>query len=631
MYKKNCFVLAALMLISTAMFAQEIEEPQIEEPQEVQVPTDSLGIHPWSGKENDNHIIIPEQAHWSMYLTAGFNITDADFTSEKKHGVWVPTVGLGAAYHWNNTWSLGMEYKFRNYKVTGSGSDRDASTMLKGMSHQANLYVAMDVFNMFRPQNKAKLFALDLILGGGALWWKNSVQYPNERSMDKILTDTPWKYETGTRQESEKMNKYKATGVFFGGVSAEFNLNRSFQLGLRGVYYYTTTDQVDARVRPENNDGFFDCEILLRYKFEPRQKSNVRNYMVDQQIANWNDGTYYDDPAMGKAKRDKYKIVPQKDTIWDITRDTVWMMPPTGTAVAAQPRHIRDYVVFFANDDPELDQMALSITGDAAMLLQSEPDYKAFIVGSCDNTGAVEYNKWLAVQRAKNVAQTLKDMGVDSSRVYLVGRGIMQDNREFGSFGPNRRVEIRIVTDAEMTQSKEEFAYFEQYKQVKKGSAVRQAGEGRYVSSSEALEAAKQKLKETGVIEQITDVFKSLKKEEGDAPEVKQKENLDEVQSGLKELIKNAVQQRPVKNQPNDSVSSLCFPNAWGDGDKPAEPVVRVEADTIVVAPNMTLGLLAKKYYGNASQWPKIFEANRDKLASPDQIQEGMTLIIPKQ
>ncbi len=598
-------------------FAQDAE--QTVDAKQVELPTDSLGVHPWDGKENDNHIVIADQSHWSMYLTAGFNVTDADFTSEKKHGVWVPNVGLGAAYHWNNTWSLGLEYKFRNYRVTGTNDDHAAKIMLEGMSHQANLYIAMDVFNMFRPQNKAKLFALDLILGGGALWWKNSIQYPNERSMDKILSDTPWKYETGTRQESEKMNKYRATGVFFGGVSAEFNLNRSFQLGLRAIYNYTTTDQIDARVRPENNDGFFDCELILRYKFEPREKSNVRNFMVDRQIDNWNDGTYYDDPAMGKAKRDKYKVVPQKDTIWDIRRDTlliqseapVPVVAPAAVAPAA-PRHIRDYVVFFANDDPELDQIALSITGDAAMLLQSEPNYKAFVVGSCDNTGAVEYNKWLAVQRAKNVTQTLLDMGVDSSRVYLVGRGIMQDDRAEGSFSVNRRVEIRIVTDAEMEQSKEDFAYFEQYKDVKKGSAVRQAGEGKHVSSSEALEEAKKTLKETGKIQQIADAFKALMNDKADDNKAEKKvaEDKQDATKGFVELMKQTIQPREAVEEKTPAT---------------------MEADTIVVGANMTLGHLAKQYYGNAALWTKIYEANRDLLTSPDQIKEGMKLIIPKE
>lgn len=42
-----------------------------------------------------------------------------------------------------------------------------------------------------------------------------------------------------------------------------------------------------------------------------------------------------------------------------------------------------------------------------------------------------------------------------------------------------------------------------------------------------------------------------------------------------------------------------------------------------------TLSALAKKYYGNASSYPKIFEANRDILDNPDRIKVGQKLKIP--
>lgn len=610
MNKKFYLLLVAFFSVSFS-FAQEANS----EEKPVEPPTDSLGVHPWDGQENDQHVVIPEASHWSMYLAAGFNVADMDYTSEKKHGVWLPTVSLGGAYHWNNTWALGLEYKFRNYRVTGSGLDRDADILLKGMSHQADAYITLDVFNMFRPQNKSKLFALDLILGGGALWYKNSIQYPNEYDPDwAARADNDFKFLMRTaQQEPTHMDKYRVTAIFVAGVSAEFNINRSFQLGLRGMYNYSTTDQADARVRPENNDGWFDCEVLLRYKFEPRQKSNVRNFMVPQQIDDWNNGTYYKDPKMGEAKRAKYIITPQKDTIWDITRDTVYMVSPAPVVAAAPApqaarRGIRDYVVFFENDVPELDQVALSITAEAAMLLQSEPEYNAVVVGSCDNTGAVEYNKWLAVQRATNVKQTLMDMGIDSTRIYFAGRGIMQDDRAEGSYSINRRVEIHIVTDEQMQQAKEDYAYFEQYKSIKKGSAVRQAGEGQHVSSSEALKSAMQKMKETGVIEQIGEAFKRLSSDKTeDANEVKKSEHKADATAGFLKLMRETLKERPA-----------------------AETPVLEDNDTIVIGPNMTLSQLAKQYYGNAALWPKIFEANRDRLSSPDQLQEGIELIIPK-
>jgi LysM repeat protein len=42
-----------------------------------------------------------------------------------------------------------------------------------------------------------------------------------------------------------------------------------------------------------------------------------------------------------------------------------------------------------------------------------------------------------------------------------------------------------------------------------------------------------------------------------------------------------------------------------------------------------TLSKIAKQYYGNANDYMKIFEANKDKLKDPDKIFPGQDLIIP--
>jgi LysM repeat protein len=42
-----------------------------------------------------------------------------------------------------------------------------------------------------------------------------------------------------------------------------------------------------------------------------------------------------------------------------------------------------------------------------------------------------------------------------------------------------------------------------------------------------------------------------------------------------------------------------------------------------------TLSKIAKAYYGDANQYSKIFEANRDKLKDPDKISPGQVLVIP--
>ena len=42
-----------------------------------------------------------------------------------------------------------------------------------------------------------------------------------------------------------------------------------------------------------------------------------------------------------------------------------------------------------------------------------------------------------------------------------------------------------------------------------------------------------------------------------------------------------------------------------------------------------TLSKIAKAFYGDATLYPQIFEANRDQLVSPDKIRVGQKLRIP--
>jgi nucleoid-associated protein YgaU len=48
-----------------------------------------------------------------------------------------------------------------------------------------------------------------------------------------------------------------------------------------------------------------------------------------------------------------------------------------------------------------------------------------------------------------------------------------------------------------------------------------------------------------------------------------------------------------------------------------------------VVKPGDTLSKIAREFYGNANEYMKIFEANRNKLRDPNQIQAGQDLLIP--
>ena|SRR5215468_4904067 len=52
-------------------------------------------------------------------------------------------------------------------------------------------------------------------------------------------------------------------------------------------------------------------------------------------------------------------------------------------------------------------------------------------------------------------------------------------------------------------------------------------------------------------------------------------------------------------------------------------------ARTYTVQAGDSLSKISRHFYGDANQYMKIFEANKDKLADPDKIKPGMELNIP--
>ena len=70
------------------------------------------------------------------------------------------------------------------------------------------------------------------------------------------------------------------------------------------------------------------------------------------------------------------------------------------------------------------------------------------------------------------------------------------------------------------------------------------------------------------------------------------------------------------------------FSNAQS-GVQSSAPVVESATNTYTVVKGDSLSKIAKHFYGNASRWRRIFDANRDQLDDPDLIKPGQVLTIP--
>jgi LysM repeat protein len=54
------------------------------------------------------------------------------------------------------------------------------------------------------------------------------------------------------------------------------------------------------------------------------------------------------------------------------------------------------------------------------------------------------------------------------------------------------------------------------------------------------------------------------------------------------------------------------------------------QTQTYVVQPGDTLSKISQRFYGDATEYMRIFDANRDKLSDPNRIQVGQELTIPE-
>ena len=73
--------------------------------------------------------------------------------------------------------------------------------------------------------------------------------------------------------------------------------------------------------------------------------------------------------------------------------------------------------------------------------------------------------------------------------------------------------------------------------------------------------------------------------------------------------------------------ASAAKPDAAGQAAGAAEK----ESTFYTVKPGDTLSKIAKQFYGDASKYPVIFEANKPMLTDPDKIYVGQNLRIPPQ
>jgi nucleoid-associated protein YgaU len=72
------------------------------------------------------------------------------------------------------------------------------------------------------------------------------------------------------------------------------------------------------------------------------------------------------------------------------------------------------------------------------------------------------------------------------------------------------------------------------------------------------------------------------------------------------------------------------FSNVQSGSSSTAAPPPAPTEELYTVVAGDSLSKIAKRCYGDANQWQKILDANRDQIKNPDLIRPGQKLKIPK-
>ncbi|MCP5146372.1 MAG: peptidoglycan-binding protein LysM [Gammaproteobacteria bacterium] len=78
-----------------------------------------------------------------------------------------------------------------------------------------------------------------------------------------------------------------------------------------------------------------------------------------------------------------------------------------------------------------------------------------------------------------------------------------------------------------------------------------------------------------------------------------------------------------------DVAAAGAAPSATGTPAQQSAPAPATPTEYYVIKSGDTLSKIAQHYYGKASAYPRIFEANREVIEDPDKIYPGQKIRIP--
>lgn len=416
--------------------------------------------------------------HWSIAWNGGMSLLDGDFTSNNGKG-FIPTSSMNFAfnaqveYMIGPIWGIYLEYSY----LPWSGALQNKTYYAKGMSHDVALNATINILNLFRSnRSQTSNWALNINVGAGLAFF-NASSYEYDKDKEKPI------FENVIEQKYVPQNNKI---VFPLGFTVEYSPIACLGVFLQAEYRMYQFDGIDGISKGTSKDFMAYAGLGLRYKIAANKK---RGHVKTISIMDHNPDIT--DRAMMSQKTQEQQVAAlsaKVDNMTDIMNNSI--IPKIEAITKNQEENSTDsdldgvpdsrdrhsntpagsFVNYYgeplteaeiskilgaSSNKPEatiyyeLNSHDINKNGELSIAqiaskLYNNHNFKAEIVGYCDNSGSDEFNYKLSLKRAETVKNILvKQFGIDANRITVVGKGKTKGPKD--KFIVNRRCDIFII------------------------------------------------------------------------------------------------------------------------------------------------------------------------------------------
>lgn len=388
---------------------------------------------------------------WSITLEGGLNRFDGDiqqdFNKIIPNSLNKITVGGSVEYTMTPAWSMGVDYYYLPLSALNKGTDTNPDFVIADFNskmHNVSLFTSINFIKAFSPRTTTK-WGIWGNLGLGYAWYHSI--YKTDRDGTGV--------KDGHHQLYTDFNdEFDGRAMVFPlGLLIEYNLSKSFALGLKSQLRAFNKDYIEQRIQHGVTNDFVEMATLqLRYKFCAHRKDHTRNInsaqyaglVTNDDIDNLQrqiggivvlvDPTDKLNDLDGRLRKlEDYLDIDGPDDDNDGVPNSRDQEPntPAGNQVDFWGRTIPkgttydpEAFIFFDFDKTNLDEEAHRAIRIAADKLQADPDLLVEVRGFTDNMGTDTYNAGLSQRRADRVKKELVDRyGIDPNRIVANGKG----------------------------------------------------------------------------------------------------------------------------------------------------------------------------------------------------------------